>query len=407
MARVYGQYIEIMEGDYDGLSTDCYVTVRSWLDYAVSTNDATKYKLSLAAGLQYRDTVSSYYNFYTYTKYETVTGTGKTTKKGQKKVYVGRAQTVTIIDQWTDWEWTKTHAQQTITINANYAGMSFAGPQKNSTATITLTIPPKSSYPVTYNANGGSNDPANQIKWHGENLILAIAKPTRDQYDFIGWATSQENANAGTVAYQPGATYTGNVALTLYAVWAKTYYKPTISNLEFIRCNSNGVPNDEGEYALVTFDWSVDRWKYSNNAVSGNISVTLGDNTISIAVSGTAANNKLSGSITKADKKKLGSSGRRYSVDSSFNGCATITDTQTGEAVHSTTINAILPATEYPLDISANGKSLGIFRPANDEEDYELAIKGKFVEDNGTRDIDLQISESTIQAFVNLGMNLT
>ena len=32
---------------------------------------------------------------------------------------------------------------------------------------------------------------------------------------------------------------------------------------------------------------------------------------------------------------------------------------------------------------------------------------GTVTENNGTRDIDLQISETTIQAFVNLGMSLT
>ena len=76
-------------------------------------------------------------------------------------------------------------------------------------------------YTVSYNANGGMGAPAEQTKLQGSALILSSTVPTRDGYDFLGWATS---ANATAPVYQPGASYEADEALTLYAVWQlKTY----------------------------------------------------------------------------------------------------------------------------------------------------------------------------------------
>ena len=71
-------------------------------------------------------------------------------------------------------------------------------------------------YTVSYNANGGSGAPASQAKYYGKDLALSTAKPTRTNYQFLGWAAS---ANAAKAAYQPGAAYAKNANLTLYAVW--------------------------------------------------------------------------------------------------------------------------------------------------------------------------------------------
>lgn len=78
----------------------------------------------------------------------------------------------------------------------------------------------KPSYTISYNANGGSGAPGKQTKWYGTNLTLYSTKPTRTGHNFVGWATSA----SGAVAYQPGSTYTGNAALTLYAKWTPHTY---------------------------------------------------------------------------------------------------------------------------------------------------------------------------------------
>jgi uncharacterized repeat protein (TIGR02543 family) len=81
-------------------------------------------------------------------------------------------------------------------------------------------------YTVDYNANGGSSAPAAQTKRFGVNLTLSSAQPTRAGFDFLGWATS---STATTATYQPGATYTANANLTLWAVWRAHTYPVTFN----------------------------------------------------------------------------------------------------------------------------------------------------------------------------------
>ncbi len=69
---------------------------------------------------------------------------------------------------------------------------------------------------VSYDANGGTNAPASQIKVFGETVKISDAVPTRGGYTFVGWATT-DDATAAT--YTAGADYTANENVTLYAVW--------------------------------------------------------------------------------------------------------------------------------------------------------------------------------------------
>lgn len=72
------------------------------------------------------------------------------------------------------------------------------------------------SYTVSYNANGGSGAPSSQTKQYAKTLTLSSTKPTRDGYNFIGWA---ESPSALSAQFEPGDTFTGNKDLSLYAVW--------------------------------------------------------------------------------------------------------------------------------------------------------------------------------------------
>ena len=85
----------------------------------------------------------------------------------------------------------------------------------NNAATTLYAVWKAESYTVSYNANGGSGAPGNHTKTYGQNLTLSSTRPTREGHTFQGWATSA----GGSVAYQPGATYSNNAAVTLYAVW--------------------------------------------------------------------------------------------------------------------------------------------------------------------------------------------
>ena len=71
-------------------------------------------------------------------------------------------------------------------------------------------------YIVTYEANGGEGAPNNQVKLEGISLILSFQEPTRSNYIFKGWGTSETSTS---VSYSPGGTYNNNSAITLYAIW--------------------------------------------------------------------------------------------------------------------------------------------------------------------------------------------
>ena len=88
---------------------------------------------------------------------------------------------------------------------------------------ITVSDP----YAITYNVNGGSGSVASQDKRTGINLTLASSGFTRTGYTLDGWATSA----GGDKAYDLGATYTDNAALSLYAHWTPiTSYNVTANS---------------------------------------------------------------------------------------------------------------------------------------------------------------------------------
>lgn len=74
-----------------------------------------------------------------------------------------------------------------------------------------------SSQTVTFNANGGSGMMNPQTA--STSTALTTNAFTKDGYTFGGWATSQANATAGTVAYADGASYPFTSSETLYAIW--------------------------------------------------------------------------------------------------------------------------------------------------------------------------------------------
>lgn len=123
--------------------------------------------------------------------------------------------------------YSKAHNTQPVVIEVtlsdrldDYEGREYSSKKTLSkTSSDTYTISAKSSWTVTYNANGGTSAPANQTKWAHETLYLSSVKPTRSGYFFHHWNTS--NTDSGTT-YDPGSSYTGNAALYLYAIWAST-----------------------------------------------------------------------------------------------------------------------------------------------------------------------------------------
>lgn len=71
------------------------------------------------------------------------------------------------------------------------------------------------TYTIRYDACGGENAPSAQTKVHGEEIRISNVTPTRQTYDFEGWATEK----GGAVVYKSGDVYSENKDITLYAVW--------------------------------------------------------------------------------------------------------------------------------------------------------------------------------------------
>ena len=206
------------------------------------------------------------------------------------------------------------------------------------------------TYTVKYDANGGSGAPSNQTKTYGVNLTLSSTKPTRTNYNFLGWGTS---AASTTIAYDAGGSYTTNADITLYAIWELAYSKPVVTNLVADRCNASGVLAEDGQYAKVVFNWQIDevnsggltsvviQWK--RPADTGWSSAT--------AVSGGAAT---SGTVSKV----VG--GNALDTEYDYDIQIVVTDAK-GNATYS----IVLPAMKYIIDFLAGGNGVRIGGPAS------------------------------------------
>lgn len=128
----------------------------------------------------------------------------------------------------------KTTSAQNISFSVSFAfnitWSDVYGGTKSATGSI--SVPALTTYTVSYNANGGTGAPANQIKYHGKTITISTIKPTRTGYSFIGWALSKAEADDGDAYYDAGNTCGKNENLTLYAVWQVNAYS--------VQYNANG-----------------------------------------------------------------------------------------------------------------------------------------------------------------------
>ena len=95
---------------------------------------------------------------------------------------------------------------------------TFEMPAEN----VTIEAAFSANNTITYNANDGTGSMDPTVD-HGA-ITLRPNTFTKAGYVFAGWATSQANANLGTIAYGDGAAYTLNADAELFAVWYTPYY---------------------------------------------------------------------------------------------------------------------------------------------------------------------------------------
>ena len=186
----------------------CYLNV--WVDSATSTDGQAKIRGTFTCQLYNTDGWggSSY----------SVAGGKNYSSSDTGGVYASPYTANTWLD--TNWSWydiaietvDKTKSSQTL----SYEGYFSYGGSPSVKATASVNVPAKTSYTVSYDANGGTGAPTSQTKWYGENLTLSSTVPTRAGYTFLGWSTS---SSATSATYSAGSTYSSNSAATLYAVW--------------------------------------------------------------------------------------------------------------------------------------------------------------------------------------------
>ena len=81
------------------------------------------------------------------------------------------------------------------------------------------------NYQVLYDANTGTNAPAEQVKIHNQNLTLSTQIPKKDTYTFLGWSKTAD----GNKEYDAGGVYSENKPVKLYAVWTPDVYSVSVN----------------------------------------------------------------------------------------------------------------------------------------------------------------------------------
>lgn len=212
------------------------------------------------------------------------------------------------------------------------------------------------TYTVTFNANGGTGGPTTQTKYYTKTLTLSTSKPTRTNYNFLGWATS---ASATTAQYQSGGSFTTNAKTTLYAVWELAYVAPVITDVSVDRSTSSGTLSDEGTYAKIDFKWQLD----ATNS-GGLQSITIGYKRTSDS---NYTNTTVTASGTNGTVSKVIGNGL-LNTEYEYDLLITVTD-QKGSSTWATSI----PAMAYIIDFSPE-RGVAIGRPAPDVEQFDVAV---------------------------------
>lgn len=236
-----------------------------------------------------------------------------------------------------------------------------AGASYTSNSNITLyAVWRANAYTVSYNANGGTGAPGSQTKTYGETLKLSSTRPTRTNYNFLGWATS---ATATTATYAAGGNYTGNSNIALYAVWELAYVKPRIADYEVCRVDKDGKPTDNGTNVQVKASFKCDRYVLSYK-ITWQASGEAAINTKTVMYS----NEHTEGQINEVID------GGVFSADKTYTITLTVTD-QSGYSAEVLT----LPGAVFAIDMMSGGRGIALNKPAELEGVMDIGFQTRLL----------------------------
>lgn len=241
------------------------------------------------------------------------------------------------------------------------------GATYSSNAALTLYAVWKiNTWTVKYDANGGTGAPSSQTKTYGQTLRLSTTKPTKKDYNFLGWGTSTEST---TIEYEAGANYTNNAAITLYAIWELAYVPPRITDVHIDRCNSNGTLSDDGSYVKIEFKWASD-YPFKGYAISYRINST--NNWFTVPTEIYTPEPMYSGLVSRVFEDASGHL-VSFDIESEYDIGITVTDTNGYSK-----ITRRLPPMSFIIDILKGGKGIAFGRPATLENTFEVDFDAKF-----------------------------
>lgn len=220
-----------------------------------------------------------------------------------------------------------------------------------SSASQTITVPALAHHYVTFDANGGTGAPGRADKWYGEQVTIPTIKPTRTNYEFLGWSATKD----GQVTYRPGEKYwIDDADATYYAVWKLLYVPPKFTNGLAIRTSSmtSTTTDYSGGYCYASFTYKVDTTIYPDNVAKSIVCRYYQDgSTTGVTVTPTGDLNKASGTVNVHFAASINSV---YYVE------CTLTDTKAGIA----TIARSITTGVLPMEVANKGKSVGILSAA-------------------------------------------
>lgn len=218
---------------------------RSYAFYNVTKN-ATSYTITVSGGFQ---SIGWGYDLSGVTCTVSI-GSSSKSGTGSVSTGTGESKNVRLVS---DLKVTinRTTSSQTVTLRTTINRSSASYHAGTSTGTTTITIDPLDHCSITYYGNGNTGgSTASQTKYYGQNIALRANGFTKTGHTFQGWATS----SSGGVAYAAGATYTGNAALNLYAVWKANTY-----TVAFNANGGSGAPASQTKTYGVTLTLSSTR----------------------------------------------------------------------------------------------------------------------------------------------------
>lgn len=244
------------------------------------------------------------------------------------------------------------------TVYSSWKTISYSGGSFTCRSWISYTASQSNTkYILTVSAGYETQSSSNTNYYYSGTLYLTGTGQTTHKESFKDMVHSGTNSHTTILPVEftwDKATSSASKTISAYidsnyaatqsiTVPALPRSNPTITNIVADRCTSSGVLDDEGEYAKISFNWSVDARYYTNVGVS--YSVTVGSVTSTGSLSGT--------------------SGTVNTIVSASSDSATIS-VQVTDNFASTTKTGVLSSANFPIDINSTGTAVGILKPAPD-----------------------------------------